>query len=302
MELAKQKVIDAKATKLEYIAAYMSPYQDDLIAAGHSLQFKLQQTLDIEGLLNTFCEECTSIIPCASVAFRNDEHQLFVYAGEKHQHICRYTLEIDHETLGSIECSSAHPFNEHELMRVEHMLSLLLFPLRNALLYHAAIASALRDPLTQLANRGAYDQAVEAEISRAQRQDNGLSLLVVDIDHFKSINDQYGHLTGDQVLKEVANRLRLALRKEDRVFRFGGEEFIILLSATHLPAARLTAERIRMTLTATPIKALDLNLPVTASIGVSEWQPNENANTFFHRADQALYGAKENGRNQVKAA
>ncbi|WMS87219.1 GGDEF domain-containing protein [Pleionea litopenaei] len=302
MELAKQKTIDANATKLEYIAAYMSPYQDDLLAAGHALQFKLQQTLDIESLLSTFCEESAAIIPCASVAFRNDQHQLFVYFGEKHQHTCRYTLEIDHQELGQIECSSPTAFTEHELMRVEHMLSLLLFPLRNALLYHAAVESAQRDPLTQLSNRSAFNAAIEAEISRAQRQGNGLCMLVVDIDHFKSINDNYGHLAGDQILKEVAERLKSALRKEDRVFRFGGEEFVILLSATPLPAARLTAERVRMTLCNTPMTAMDLKLSISASIGVSEWQMDENSSTLFHRADQALYSAKEHGRNQVKVA
>ncbi len=302
MELAFRKTIGSEATKLEYIAQYMNQPGDDLLVAAQAMSYKLQQTLDVEVLLSTFCEHASIIIPCQSVAFRNDEQQLFVYHGEKHEFQCQYSLELEDSQLGFIECTANRPFSETELMRLEHLLSLLLFPLRNALHYNLAVQNAQRDPLTGLANRTAFDFAVETEISRAERHGHRLCMLVVDIDHFKSINDTYGHLAGDEVLKQVSKSLQAAVRKEDVVFRYGGEEFVILLNATDLPNARLTAERIRMKLESESIKAMNLTVPVTASLGISEWQQGESGNTLFHRADQALYQAKSSGRNQVRAA
>lgn len=302
MELAKQKIIDGKAQNLSYIASRMQHQQDEIILAAHRLSLNLQQTLNIEALITAFCAESVSLIPCASVAYRNDSLKLFIYHGDKEQHLCRYSLEIEKEKLGEIECTSARPFTEQELMRLEHLLSVLVFPLRNALMYNLAVQSAKQDPLTRLFNRAAFNEMAESEVSRATRQCTGLCMLVLDIDHFKSINDNYGHLMGDEVLKEIATRLKLSLRTEDHVFRYGGEEFVILLSATDLPSARLTAERIRMMVEQKPIKKLGVSLNISTSIGVTEWQRGESSSSLFQRADQALYAAKTGGRNQVKVA
>jgi diguanylate cyclase (GGDEF)-like protein len=302
MSLAERKTIGATSNNLEYIAAYLEQDKNELQVAGQQLALKLQRTLDVDLLLSIFCQEAAQLVPCESVAYRNDEFGLFIYHGEKHESICQYALEIEDEHLGTIECSARRAFTEKELIRLEHLLALLLFPLRNALLYLKAVQMAHKDPLTQLGNRSAYESAIETEISRAERHGAGLCMLVVDIDHFKSINDSYGHLAGDQVLKQVARCLEQTLRKEDQVFRYGGEEFVVLLSATDLPNARLTAERLRMQLEALNIKALEFTIPVTASIGVAEWQKGELGNTLFHRADQALYQAKQKGRNRVVVA
>lgn len=302
MELAKQKIIDGNEQKLSFIANRLPAQQDELLLAAHRLSLSLQQTLNIEALLTTFCAQAVQLIPCASVAYRNDALKLFIYHGDKEQHVCRYSLEIEKEQLGEIECSSVRPFSEQELMRLEHLLSILAFPLRNALMYNMAVQSAKQDPLTKLFNRAAFDEMAESEVSRATRQCTGLCMLIVDIDHFKAINDNYGHLMGDEVLKELATRLKLSLRSEDQVFRYGGEEFVILLSATDLPSARLTAERIRMMIEQKPVNKLGVRLNVSASIGITEWQRGELPSSLFHRADQALYAAKEAGRNQVKVA
>ncbi len=302
MSLAERKTIAANANNLEYIASYLEQDTESLQQAGQQLALKLQRTLDVDLLLSIFCREASELVPCQSVAYRNDEMSLFVYHGEKHESICQYTLELEDEHLGTVECSAERPFTEKELIRLEHLLALLLFPLRNSLMYYKAVQTAHKDPLTQLANRIAFDSTVETEISRAERHASGLCMLVVDIDHFKSINDSYGHLAGDQVLKQVAKCMTDTLRKEDQIFRYGGEEFVILLSSTELPNARLTAERLRINLEKLIVKALELTIPVTASIGVAEWQQGELGNTLFHRADQALYKAKAAGRNRVLVA
>ena len=161
---------------------------------------------------------------------------------------------------------------------------------------------AHQDPLTQLGNRGAYDHAVETEVYRADRHKTPLSMLVIDIDFFKRINDDYGHLVGDQVLKKVAQMLNAQVRKSDLAFRYGGEEFVILMTNTHSDAAHTIAERIRSKIAAAVVNIMEQTIPVTVSIGVSEFQHGESASTLFHRADQALYQAKHDGRNQVKAA
>ncbi|MEE4244519.1 MAG: GGDEF domain-containing protein [Kangiellaceae bacterium] len=299
MELANTKTIGAENNNLEYIAAYLKSSTQELAEASQSLAVNLQRTLDLKSMLTLFCEEAAKLIPCQSVAYRNDNQSLFIYAGEKHSHIAQYTLELEGESLGSVECSARRPFTEKELMRLEHLLSILLFPLRNGLLYNDAVMAAQRDALTQLANRTSFDMTIATEISRAQRHGSSLCMLVVDIDHFKKVNDTHGHLAGDQVIKHIASLLTKSLRTEDFVFRFGGEEFVILLSETDLPNARLTAERIRMSIENTPVTVNEQQIAITCSIGVSKCQQGENSNTLFQRADHALYHAKGNGRNQV---
>ncbi len=302
--MAINKTISTEAASVEYIAPYINQDTDDKLAIiAYKLSMKLQRTLDVKRILSMFCEEACHSMPCNNITYYyqgNDE--LSLTYGEQQIHHCHYTLELDGEVLGHIECSNATPFSEKELMRLETLLNLLIFPLRNALMYHSAIKRSLQDPLTELHNRAAYNTAIETEIYRASRHSSDLSLLMIDIDHFKQINDQYGHLSGDKVLKYVAQKLKILVRKSDLVYRYGGEEFVILMTNTHLVRARLIAERIRMQIEDTIVAInQDDELSVTVSIGVSGFFGNDDANSFFNRADQGLYLAKEQGRNQVRS-
>jgi len=149
--------------------------------------------------------------------------------------------------------------------------------------------------LTGLPNRRAFSLALTREISRAERYGTPFSLVLMDLDHFKKINDTLGHDHGDELLRRVARLLVDQVRREDVVARWGGEEFALLLPSTHLEDAKRLAERLRQVLEAQ-------HWGVTASFGVAEYVLGEEEENLFRRADQALYRAKNAGRNRVEMA
>jgi diguanylate cyclase (GGDEF)-like protein len=162
-------------------------------------------------------------------------------------------------------------------------------------------AMAMTDELTRLPNRRHILAAAEEELRRAEAGGEPFSVLALDIDHFKRINDTWGHAAGDAVLQRIAHACRSALRPGDRIGRTGGEEFTVLLPATAQPAALLVAERLRATVEALDCSDIDPALHVTISIGAAEWQRPETLARLAARADAVLYRAKEEGRNRVAA-
>ena len=157
------------------------------------------------------------------------------------------------------------------------------------------------DMLTNIYNRRHLDEHLRRAISGARRHGRTVGVLLVDIDHFKDVNDQYGHLAGDAVLKEVAARLQGAMRTEDALGRWGGEEFIAVLTDTPGESIGVLAERMRQAIASTPFVLADgTRIRVTVSIGHTAG--TEDAEVLVHRSDDALYVAKEAGRNQVAAA
>lgn len=167
---------------------------------------------------------------------------------------------------------------------------------------HKLETLASTDPLTGALNRRRFLEALEAEVERAQRYGHSLALLEIDLDHFKQVNDRYGHAGGDAALCQSVTRISALLRSVDHLGRLGGEEFAVLLPVTGLDGAQQVAARIREALMATPIPYADHAIPITASIGCAEWlQWGETADALLLRADQALYAAKLLGRNRVEA-
>jgi diguanylate cyclase len=161
---------------------------------------------------------------------------------------------------------------------------------------------SLTDPLTQLANRKFFDQTLEQAIADACAKNEPLSLLMTDIDHFKSFNDSYGHLTGDQVLRLVAMSVKQNVKGQDIAARYGGEEFAIVLPNTVLRSAITVADHIRRAVMTKELmkRSTGQHLGrVTISIGVATWHKNDNAQTLIERTDSCLYAAKRHGRNRV---
>jgi diguanylate cyclase len=159
---------------------------------------------------------------------------------------------------------------------------------------------ALLDPLTGLPNRAAWSERLDLEVARWQRYGGELLLAVVDIDHFKRINDGYGHLAGDKVLKIIANELHKRLRKTDFMARFGGEEFVLLIPTTPLDGGLQLLETLRASIEACPFHFKGERVTITLSAGISEFAEGERGEQVFARADQALYRAKGWGRNRVE--
>ncbi|MER2565675.1 MAG: GGDEF domain-containing protein [Myxococcaceae bacterium] len=156
------------------------------------------------------------------------------------------------------------------------------------------------DGLTQVNNRRSFDETIEREISRCRRYGRTLSMVLIDVDHFKRINDTFGHLAGDAVLKEVASAIKKRIRKEDLLARYGGEEFAVLTPEVDHKGALAMAEKVRKVVEKHEFSFDDEIIPVTISCGVSTLgKKSDSAEALVQRADEKLYEAKEAGRNQV---
>ena len=155
------------------------------------------------------------------------------------------------------------------------------------------------DHLTGLLNRRLQEETVGELLRRFQEYGENCALVSADLDHFKTINDAWGHATGDNVLEEFANCLRSVVREQDQVFRVGGEEFMVVLPGADFSAARQTADRLRRQVEGTVFSG---NLRLTVSCGIATPRPGETVSDWLRRADAALYAAKSNGRNRVEAA
>jgi len=159
---------------------------------------------------------------------------------------------------------------------------------------------AITDSLTELYNRRYFFELAEQEINRTQRYQHDLAAMMIDLDHFKQINDQYGHLVGDYVLQTVARCLCESIRETDILGRYGGEEFVVLLPETSLSDGQEIAERLCQTVSANQIATGEHTLSITTSIGIASLEEDDiTIDILIDRADQALFTAKQAGRNQV---
>lgn len=258
---------------------------------------RLQTTLDVEKLIAIFAYELEHVLSFSGMDYINDDRKIHLRSGENATHKANYDLKIEGEELGSFVFYRRNRFQESDLNKLEVLLSTLVYPIKNALAFRMAQESALSDPLTGAHNRLAMDIALKREIELAKRQGSDMSIILLDADHFKATNDAHGHAHGDEVLKTIASIARQTIRQSDMLFRFGGEEFLILLSQTGVQGAALLAERIREHIQEIDkIKGIDAS-SVTVSLGVTELKTSDDSKMIFDRADKALYQAKDKGRN-----
>ncbi len=159
---------------------------------------------------------------------------------------------------------------------------------------------SLQDALTELPNRAAFDERFELELKRWKRYNKPLSIVLADVDHFKHINDSYGHSAGDKTLKIIAKALRQSLRDTDFIARYGGEEFILLFPETTITELEGPLNTLREKIKRIPFKFKDQNVPITISFGATQLRNADTGREAFDRADEALYDAKREGRDKVK--
>ncbi|MEQ1530697.1 MAG: GGDEF domain-containing protein, partial [Methylococcales bacterium] len=262
----------------------------------------LQTTLEFNKLVSIFSQKIEELIPHSAFVYSNPEFELEVKSGVFTRHFCNYALKFEEQQLGELKLMRNQRFTESEMQLLESLLCCLIYPLLNATKYQHALKMAYTDPLTQVNNRTSFEDSVRREMSLAARNNKNLALIFLDIDHFKRINDDYGHDCGDITLTSVAKWIKENLRASDMVFRLGGEEFVMLLSDTDQSGAQLLAERIRQSIEHHALAVGMEVIKITASLGVSVLQANDGMDTFIKRADEAMYSAKRNGRNQVMLA
>jgi len=259
----------------------------------------LQTSLEIETVLEYFIEATHDRLAFDAVQFGYKPLSISLQFGARKRHTCSYRLKLAGEFLGELIFSRRHRFTDEEMELLEGLLCQLIYPLRNAVWYQTALLSAQLDPLTSINNRASMDTNLQREVNLAHRNRTPLSLFIADIDHFKNINDHYGHSIGDVVLREFAQLVAENLRGCDILFRYGGEEFVVLLTGTNLEDAVLVAERVRSAVESHMFNADELQLPISASFGTATLNSSDTPQSLFNKADSALYNAKESGRNQV---
>lgn len=200
----------------------------------------------------------------------------------------------------STQSYSADAYSQEDKETLELLASHAVIALENSHLFSEVQELAITDSLTKINNRRRFFDLAEQEFERSRRYDRPLSLIMLDIDHFKRVNDTYGHAAGDTVLEQLAQLCQKSLREVDVFARYGGEEFVILLPETTSQEAQLTAERIRQLVARTPIKVGEDSLTITISFGIVELDKTcKNVEELLDRSDQAMYISKRNGRNRV---
>ena len=211
-------------------------------------------------------------------------------------------LNVGGELFGALVLGG-EAFDDEQVETASSLAAQAAVALENAQLHTIVERQALVDPLTGLANRRSLEESLQEEVSRAQRFDGTVCLVLADLDRFKTINDRYGHPTGDRALRVFAQTVQDVVRQVDHAGRWGGEEFALVLPGTDVPGGVALAERIRETLAAREIRATSGEVvQLTASFGVAAHPRNGDHSSLVAAADEALYWAKRDGRDRVAAA
>lgn len=275
----------------------------DSISDDHArLTRVLQTTLSLPLLLELFHAELAERLPLDGLSYTNPQPPCEYRHGHRARHSCRYRLALADTALGELVFYRRHAFSGEEVARLENYLCCLLYPLRNARLYHDALAQAHKDPLTGIRNRAALEENLASEVALARRHGPELALIVFDLDNFKQINDTHGHQRGDCAIKAAVQAALDCARDSDNLYRYGGEEFVMLLRNTDAQGACMLAERIRSSIENLSIECDTARISFTVSAGVASLLSDDSPDTLFDRADRALLQAKEKGRNRVVCA
>jgi diguanylate cyclase (GGDEF)-like protein len=264
------------------------------------LAVALQRTLSVAEVIDIFSQHVSCLVPHTNIDFMDEDHDTYdIDLGAIAEEQYTYRVGLPNEYLGTLVVERSIAFSDSEVAVLEQVIPAIVYPLHNAQLYRRVLNASAVDPLTGLGNRANLDQTLDRQIAAAHRHGESLAMIMLDVDYFKSINDNYGHTAGDQVLRSLARCIQGCIRDSDQAFRYGGEEFAILLNKTDQLGAELLAERIRSSVAEMAVELDQGWVQVTVSLGVSMWQGESSGLPLLQRADSALYDSKRGGRNRV---
>jgi len=256
-----------------------------------SLLEQLQTTLELDKLLDIIAMEAARYINFCGLYFKSQTVSKTLRGSRKAKHERQFELKLNDEFIGTLSYGINSPISMINYKDLQRIHQIILYPLKNALQYHQAMQLAMQDSLTGLGNRRYFDEQLKRAMHNANRHYAQVGLVLGDLNKFKAINDTYGHNTGDQVLKQFANILRSCIRDSDSVFRFGGDEFAIIVENASDNALDIIQSRIDNALSS---NALLAKYQVGCSLGTTFMSRADNEHSFFERADQALYRQKIN--------
>jgi diguanylate cyclase (GGDEF)-like protein len=266
---------------------------------GPGLVEQLQTSLELPQQLQIFSMAAGKILPLSSIEIHTAVGSFLAPGSYSSAHEYRSMLVLQEQCLAELVYQSDTQVSPLQQRRLAELETQWLFPLRNGLIVTRLQQLALKDTLTGLGNRRFFDDAFAKAVLLSARKQLPCALILLDLDNFKPVNDQHGHHAGDEVLLSVADAMRQTLRLSDNIFRFGGDEFAVLLTAEDALSAELVAHRL--------VKAISQHhtcekYGVSASAGLAQLQSDEQGLALFQRADDALYQAKQAGKNAVKVA
>ncbi|EWH11930.1 hypothetical protein DS2_02063 [Catenovulum agarivorans DS-2] len=269
------------------------------IGSFSNLSERLHASLDLQRIVQVFADEVAKYVQICGVRIQTEavtvQTERFVEG--IFEHITE--LHINQKSVAILTYASYREFEHQDLKLLQGLQHKLTMPVFNGLQYYLLQQQTVKDHLTQLGNRAGFDEQFDLAIARTHRDGQPLTLLVIDLDNFKRANDSFGHDMGDEVLKTFAKILRRCIRRSDLAFRFGGDEFAVLLNNAEEDIAMRVAARVQALVSQ---NALMHQCQVSASIGSATWQLDETSKQLFRRADNALYHAKDCGKNQLKCA
>lgn len=259
-------------------------------------------SLELDQVLHKLSEFLHDLVGHSGWEYRHPEQACELTGGHPDRHRLDYALALNGQQIGALTLMRGRRFSDIEQTRIEGLLGLAAPTLHNALRFYTVSQQLERDPLTGLGNRRALTLQGEQWLADAIRHQQPLSMLVMDLDRFKGVNDTYGHPLGDHLLCGLADSLRAVTRTADLCVRIGGDEFVVLLPGTDLFAAMECGERIRCAVARLSLTAPD-GTPVSTSvsIGVATHRSGMDLDQLYRHADEALYAAKRAGCNRVVA-
>jgi diguanylate cyclase (GGDEF)-like protein len=288
------------------LAAIINPVQFRELTEKHDKVIQiatlLHTSLSVEEIVAQFSEEISDEIRHDHLSYINEKLDINVELGDTARHSLTYELSINEQHLGLLSLTRNDKFSNPEIEQLEHLICALHYPLRNAVLYTGAVNSAHKDPLTGIGNRAAMNTALHREIELASRHNRSVGIILLDVDHFKSINDTYGHAAGDCCLQSLVQCAEKSVRISDSLFRFGGEEFVIILPETDESGVLRLAKRLRRRVERLETIYQQHVIRMTISLGITTLRETDDEKTLFTRVDEALYQAKQEGRNCIRIA
>jgi diguanylate cyclase (GGDEF)-like protein len=296
--------------------------QHEIIFSGHQtpvtnkdnlmqLSNLLQLSLETDKILQLFFNYIKHHFKLTNLLYQNNCIDASILLKDKvtiiktsRKHNIKFELFYQDKFLGNIEFISKIKLTPNKIIELKEYINLLILPIKNSMLYSQAVKETRTDPLTKTGNKLALLEDLKYHFSLSNRYNSPLSVLFIDIDYFKIINDRYGHYIGDQVLTNLGSTLKSIIRKSDTVYRFGGEEFVIILENTNQNGAINLAKKIKSYIKKNQnLFSFNSNIiNLTLSMGIATKQSNDTEESLIKRSDDALYTAKNKGRNCFVAA
>ena len=252
---------------------------------------QLQTTLDVKSLIDMFAIEVAKYLDFTGLYFKHAEISATARGSRQARSERQFELKLNGQFFGIITYAINMPISIANFKVLTELHDLLINPLNNAVQYHQAMQLAMQDSLTKLGNRRSFDEQIKRTMAQASRRHARAGLILCDLNKFKAINDSFGHDIGDHVLIQFAKALLKSVRDTDSVFRFGGDEFAIIVADATEQSLAVIEHRVYMAMSKDAFLA---KYNVTSSLGLAFMNRADNATSFFKRADKALYSQKMN--------